>query len=344
MKHLLLARTDRIGDVVLTTAAFGPLRQRFPEARLRILVRPEIAPLLAADSRIEPVPCPPGPGPKGFHWARFRHWLGRFRADRPDAAVFLHPDNDLQLAAAFAGIPRRIGYRRQLGRCGLNETIPYRRHLGHRHEAACNFDLLERTGCPAPDGIRPALFLPETKEPERPDGTDRPYAVFHPAAFGDKPRWPPAHYARLALALHGRCGWRIVLAGAEPHPETAAAFRAYGLPGDAWTDRGGIDDLPGTASLLAGAAIVVSRDSGPAHMAAALGAPLVCLMGQCDPIHSPTRWAPIGARVRTLISDLPPEKGESRKDRWNRCFAAITPEQALAAVRELTDGRPWTGE
>ena len=183
MKHLLLARTDRIGDVVLTTAAFGPLRQRYPEARLSILVRPEIAPLLAEDSRIEPVPCPPGPGPKGFHWGRFRHWLGRLRADRPDAAVFLHPDNDLQLAAAFAGVPRRIGYRRQLGRCGLNETIPYRRHLGHRHEAACNFDLLERAGCPDPDEILPALFLPEKREPERTDRTRRPLRRLPPGGL-----------------------------------------------------------------------------------------------------------------------------------------------------------------
>lgn len=336
MKSILLSRTDRIGDVILTTSAFGPLRERFPGARIRALVRPEMVPLLSADRRIEAVSCPPGRGAEGIHPVRVREWARILRAFDADAAVFLHPDNDLQAAAALAGIRRRIGYRKQLGRFALTETIPYRRHLGRKHEALCNFDLLERIGCPAPADPRPTIRVPSGVE--LPDGVTPPYAVLHPDAFGGKPRWPAESFARLAAALHAGKGWRIVLVGGEAHPGLAKHLARSGLPPGAWTDRGGLDDLSTTAAVLAGAEAVVSRDSGPAHLAAAVGAPLVCLMGQCDPIHSPARWAPIGPRVRTLASDLAALRGESRQERWRRCFAAITPEQVLAAIEELRAG------
>ncbi|MBC2603308.1 glycosyltransferase family 9 protein [Puniceicoccus vermicola] len=335
MKRIIISRTDRIGDVILTSAAFGPLRKTFPDASIRILVRPELVPLFANTPEIEAVPCPPGAGAKGFHRHRFREWRDYFRNNPADCIVFLHPDNDLQFAAAAAKIPRRLGYGKQLGRFALNESIPYTRHLGQKHEAVCNFDLLQKIGCALPDPIQPFLHV-EDFQKDAGEITRKPYALFHPAAFGNKPRWSAQKYAELAEKLIQEFDWNLILIGSEPSPATAEAFLAHGIPDSKWEDRGGKDSLLETASLLKGAAMVVSRDSGPAHLAAAVGAPLVCLMGQCDPIHSPTRWAPIGPRARTIISDLPPQKGESRQDRWARCFDAISAEQVLSAIRELT--------
>tara|TARA_R100000027_G_scaffold18279_2_gene13169 strand:- start:34315 stop:35325 length:1011 start_codon:yes stop_codon:yes gene_type:complete len=335
MKRIIISRTDRIGDVILTSATFAPLRREFPEASIRILVRPELVPLFENTPEIEAVPCPPGAGAKGFHWDRVRQWREYFRNHPADCIVFLHPDNDLQFAAAIAGMPRRLGYRKQLGQVALNQSIPYTRHLGKKHEAACNFDLLQKIGCTPPDPIRPSLHVEDfQKSWEKIDG--QPYAVFHPAAFGDKPRWSASRYAELGQMLVHELDWNLILTGSEPSTATAEAFRARGISESKWEDRGGKDSLLETASLLKSASVVVSRDSGPAHLAAAVGAPLVCLMGQCDPIHSPTRWAPIGNHTRTLISDLPANKNESRQDRWKRCFEAISAEQVFAAIRELT--------
>ncbi len=336
MKNLVLSRTDRIGDVVLTTSAFAPLRHRFPDARIRILVRPELTDLLARNpEKIEPVACSPEPGAKGVHPGRIKQWLSTFRTDTPDTIVFLHPDNDLQIAAALAGIENRVGYRKQIGRLALNRSFPYRRHLGLKHEAACNFDLLELIGCPAPPSPRPSVSLgaPVTL----PDELDRggPFVAFHPDAYGDKPRWPASHFVGLAERLVREFGVTIVLIGSEPQPEILRLLEESELPPNSWLDRRGKDDLLTTAGILGKASLAVSRDSGPAHLAAALGTPLVCLMGQCDPIHSPRRWQPLGERVRTLVSDLPPLKKESRERRWHRCFEAIHPDQAFAAAREL---------
>ncbi len=330
MKNIILSRTDRIGDVILTLATIQPLQKTFPEASLRILVRPELAPLLAHIEKVEAIPCPTGGGAKGFHPKRFRKWRDYFRNNPADCVVFLHPDNDLQFAAAAARISRRIGYQKQIGRLALNETIPYTRHLGNRHEALCNFDLLQRIGCQTPTALQPLLPLPNLNHTP-----DEPYAIFHPAAFGNKPRWPAQHYADLAKQLITEFSWKIILIGAEPSPDIVKAFADRGIPEEKWEDRSGKDSLLETALLLKGAKVVVSRDSGPAHLAAAIGTPLICLMGQCDPIHSPTRWAPIGHRVHTLVSDLPPHKNESRQSRWRRSFQAISPQQVLQTIQSL---------
>ena len=330
MKRIIISRTDRIGDVVLTTAILQPLHEKFPQASIRLLVQPGLTPLFEDDPRVEAVACSSSEGAKGFHPTRFNKWRNYFKEHPADVIIFLHPDNDLQLAAAAAGLPRRIGYRKQLGKFGLNESIPYTRHLGHKHEGLCNFDLLEKIGCEAPQSLRPELLLSGSGSTPA-----KPYAVFHPAAHGKKPRWPAAQYADLAEELIQRYSWKIVLTGAAPSTETAQLLHQKNLPPDSWEDRGGKDSLKETATLLKNAKVVVSRDSGPAHLAATVGAPLVCLMGQCDPIHSPKRWAPIGKNVQTLISDLPPEKGESREDRWRRCFEAISMKQVLTAINEV---------
>ncbi|MEM0967057.1 MAG: glycosyltransferase family 9 protein [Verrucomicrobiota bacterium] len=329
MKEIIISRTDRIGDVILTTATFAPLRQRFPNAHIRVLAQPEIAPLLNGQKHVEPVACASGKGAKRMKSDRIRQWKRYFSDNPADCIVFLHPDNDLQIAAALAHIPRRIGYRKQMGGLALNETIPYRRHLGLKHEAACNFDLLTKIGCPEPKRIEPHLVAHESSP------IIGEFAVFHTAAFGNKPRWPTKHFAALAEEIIEEFGWKIVLIGAEPEVETVEAFHEKGISASSWEDRCGKDNLEATAAILRNAQVVVSRDSGPAHLASALGTPLVCLMGQCDPIHSPRRWAPIGDRVETIISDLSALKGESREARWQRCFEAIHPDRVMAGIKSV---------
>ena len=334
---ILLVRTDRIGDVILTTSCLDPLRASSPESDIDLLVQPALACLLAADPIARAIPCPVPRVGKGLHPARILHWKKRFRESNYRAAVFLHPDNDLQIAAALARIPVRIGYRQQIGRIALTTPIPYRRHLGEKHETLHNFDLLQILGCEPPASPLPRLHL-TAKASAMADKmtTAPPYAVFHPLAHGDKPRWPAKHYARLANRLQMEYGWAIRIIGAAPDPAFLATFRRDTEPNIVWEDHSGTTDLEETTGLLAAAKLVVSRDSGPAHMGAALNRPLLCLMGQCDPVHSPERWAPPGEKTITLTADLPPLPGENRRHRWDRCFKSITPDEVFSAIQKLT--------
>ena len=331
---LLLARTDRIGDVVLSTAVLDPLRHRFPEAPVHLAVGPALAELLAADPVAAPLAVETVPhAHRRFRPRRFLRLRRRLRPLECRTAVFLQPDLDLQFAAAAAGIPRRIGYRGPRRGRFLTDRVTSRREGGTLHEARAAFDPLGPLGVEPPGNPQPRIYLPGEEGAPPPVAT-LPFAVFHTTAHGDKPTWPTEFFRELATHLHATRGWRILLLGDRPHPELARQLDAR-LPPHAWEDRGGRDSLATSARWLAAATVVVSRDSGPAHLAAALGTPLVCLMGQCDGVHSPVRWQPLGSRTRSLIADLPAQPGESRSARWERCFRSLRPEAAARAVEEV---------
>ena len=336
---LLLARTDRIGDVVLSTAVLDPLRETFPDTAVLLATGPAQASLLAADPVATPLAVPTAPqAHRRLRPHRFLRLRRRLRPLGCHAAVFLQPDLDLQAAAATVGIPRRIGYRGPRRGWFLTERVPSRREEGTLHEARAAFDPLVPLGVEPPPQPQPRIHLArETRGGAQAPVPPESFAVLHTTAHGDKPTWPPESFAKLASHLHTDRGWRIVLVGERPH-EAVTAQLIDRLPASAWEDRGGKDALDTTARLLAAATVVISRDSGPAHLAAALGSPLVCLMGQCDGVHSPKRWQPLGAQTRTLIADLPARPGETRRHRWARCFRSLTPEAVARAVDEVVPG------
>lgn len=132
-----------------------------------------------------------------------------------------------------------------------------------------------------------------------------PYAVLVPGAiFGPTKRWPAASFAAAGAALAARHGLRLVLVGAPgDRPATAAvgdALRAGGFPHGAVVDLTGRTDIPTLAAVLAGAVVVLSNDSGPMHLARAVGAPTVGVFGSTEP-----RWtAPRGGGV-VLATERP---------------------------------------
>lgn len=333
---ILLARTDRIGDVLLTTTCLLPLHQTFPSRPIDFYVQPALAELLKAETVANVVPCPNPRMGKGISPRRILHWAKIMRQRAYGMALFLQPDNDLQIAAVLAGIPIRVGYRQRCGRWALNRSLPYLRHRGEKHETAYNFDILSLVGCQEPETLESRIVETEKIRSIRQSmAQERLYVVFHPTAFGKKPTWPLGHFEDLAGLLATRCSWDIRLIGDEPMTALQKALqRRVGSHGTVH-DHGGKTDLQELAAILKSAQVFVGRDSGPCHMASALGVPLVCLMGQCDRVHSPVRWQPLGERSKTLVSELPSQPGESREARWKRCFQALSPQQVLSAIEEL---------
>jgi len=336
---ILLARTDRIGDVVLSTSCLDPLRATFPDREIDFYVQPPLADLLQADPVATVVSCSNPRSGKGFSPARVLQWREFFRRRNYGLALFLQPDNDLQLAAVLARIPIRIGYRIQWTRWALNRTIPYRRHRGEKHETDYNFELLSQAGCQVGDPPLPRVVeTVKMRAKSQALTKECPYVVFHPTAFGAKPTWPMHHFQKLAGELADRYSWDIRLIGDQPMPTLQKKLQSQVGGKVTVIDHGGRTDLQELAGLLKAARVVVGRDSGPSHLASSLAVPVVCLMGQCDPVHSPARWKPLGVQSRTLVCDLPALPGESRQDRWKRCFEQISPQQVLRAIDEIQTG------
>lgn len=333
LRHLLLSRPDRMGDVIISLSLVDPILKAMPGTAVSMLMRDNYASLITLDNRLRKVH---GYNEKAGFWQRVRRFHAQMNCWRPDAVVHLHPEPALHLGARLARIPVRIGYRKGWIR-RHSTSFPYRRHLGEKHEAEYGFELLRPLGLEINDPPVPRLCLPKKGVPNPLQGKIAgPYAVIHPFSHGNKPTWPATHFAKLAARVVEEHHLHLVLVGSSPDSTIGRTILAALPPqGPSPVDLVNHTTLPELAGVIRDARFLVSRDSGPAHLSAALGTPTLTLMGQCDPVHSPTRWKPLGTKAHTIVRDLPPQSGESRWQRWERCFNEIAVEEVLEWVAEV---------
>ncbi|WP_231985219.1 glycosyltransferase family 9 protein [Mycobacterium sp. E796] len=155
--------------------------------------------------------------------------------------------------------------------------------------------LAEAAGCRLPAGDDGALRIRACDPPRRiPAG---PFVVFHPGAAVPARRPSQARSAAMVAALAG-AGYRVVVTGGPDEAELTAA-----VAGDVAIDLGGRTTLAELAAVFAAADVVVVPNTGPAHLAAAVGAPVVSLFA---PVVPAAQWRPFGRRVRVLGDQFAP--------------------------------------
>jgi len=183
----------------------------------------------------------------------------------------------------------------------------------------------------APDEVLAARELLLAAGVRDPDSV----AIIVPGARWPNKRWSPASFAAVAAGLRDAEGLEPVIAGDAADREPAEAVCAL-VPGGA-VQLAGRTGLAGLTALLAGARVVVANDSGPAHLAAAVGTPVVAVFG---PTHEAFGFAPRGERVRVISRALACRPctvhGGVRCRRSRRaCLDDIAPDTVLRAAREL---------
>ena len=178
------------------------------------------------------------------------------------------------------------------------------------------------------------------------DGGDEDYAVLNPTAFAEDLRWPPEAFVWLALELlkPGRFA-RVMLVGGHVNDPSLREMRRLigpGLPG--LIDLSGETNLAELGWLLKHARLLVSRNTGTTHLAAAVGCPTVELFGRLEPAYGAARWRSLGERV-VAVSAQPGKRrlGESKRAFWRRGHASIPREAVLEAALRLADTRPESG-
>lgn len=317
--RLLFIRTDRLGETILNVPAMAALKAAFPRASLTALVHSDLAPLIRRLPIVDEVRC--APSLEG--WRAMWHFSRGLRKAHYDLAVVSNPRKDLHLAVWLAGIPVRVGYRRKWGGL-LTHAIEDRKALGARHEVEYNRDLVRLLDVPVglPDWPWP-FFEPEQRELARllepwrvePEARQRPlrsskseegWVVVHPWTSNPRKQWPLERFRELMGALQQRAGVTMALIGA--HSALPLSFLdveagSWKLETGNWkgiVDLTGKLSLPQLAALLQRTRVLVSNDSGPMHLAASLGTPVVALFGTEDEGSHPTRWGPWGA-THTVI-------------------------------------------
>ncbi|WP_052274427.1 glycosyltransferase family 9 protein [Arthrobacter sp. L77] len=161
---------------------------------------------------------------------------------------------------------------------------------------------------------------------------DGPYVVVHPGASVPARAWPPLHHAA-AVELLTAAGFRVVVTGGPDETGLTST-----VAGPEALDLGGRTDLATLGSVIAGASVIITGNTGPAHLAAAVGTPVVCLF---SPVVPAVRWAPYRVPVE-LLGDQDAACALSRARvcpvQGHPCLSGVSPEDVVDAVLRLSSG------
>jgi lipopolysaccharide heptosyltransferase I len=322
-QRFLIVRLGSLGDVIHAIPAVAALLKQHPDARVDWIVDPRYVDLVKKVERIgNVIPCDTGQG-----WGSLIGLARRLRRERYDAVV------DLQGLLKSAVLARIAGGRRTLGftRAHLREPVASLFYTethdpgGAVHVIDKGLALMRALGV-QDTTVRFPLGLPSQAASDR-------YVLINPGAAWPNKRWPPERFGALAAALRERHGLRSVVLWGPGEEAAASAVVA--------ASRGAAEQAPATSitdivSIATGASLMVSGDTGPLHIAAAVGTPIVALFG-------PTRAERNGPWSASDISITRYDQCvchyERRCRRAQPCIDDISVEEVIAAVERRVAAR-----
>jgi heptosyltransferase-2 len=323
--NVLIVRPDGIGDLLLSLPVASQLRRLLPGATIGFLTNPITAPILEHHPDVDYVRTVRVTDPLSTLRAAFSGGV--------DAAIFLKPFRRLMWAAYLVRVPIRVATGFRWYSLLANRRVFEHRSDFMRHESAYNVEMLEGLG------LRPCAVNPPTlhmTEEERMVGEHRwvglprPRVVVHPGGRSAR-RWRPEHFRDLAVRL-AQNGYGIVLTGND-HERTEFerdTLSTTVVPAEIRNLMGSLS-VRELTSVIASAQVVVSGATGPAHLGAAVGTPVVSLF---DPRRSnlPVRWKPLGDGL-VLRPDVPTcDKCIGDVCPYWDCLDRVTIDHAVAAV------------
>jgi heptosyltransferase II len=317
LPRLLVVAPNWIGDALMAQPLFARLREKAPAARIDVIAPSWVAPVFRRMPEVA-----------GVIETSFRHGRlalrERWRLARTlkalgyDQAIVLPNSFKSALVPFFADIPLRSGYVGE-SRYGLLNLL-YRKQPGREPMALHYARLSEEPGATVPRPLPDPHLAADPVAIEatrRRFGLEGRYAVLCPGAeYGPAKRWP--YFAELSRKLE----MPVVALGGAKEREQCAGISGRNLAGETTLDE--------AIDVLAGAALVVSNDSGLMHVAAALGRPQVALYGSSSPKHTP----PLSAQARVLWLELECSPCYARECPLGhfRCMKELSVEQVLATL------------
>lgn len=317
-ERVLVLRLGAMGDVLHALPAVELLRRSFPGITLHWLVKPQWIPLLAGNPYLDRlVPY------RRDSFATLAALAKELRGFRYDVAIDMQGLLQSALLAMASGARHRIGYGRRAARESLaslayqTRVEPEARHISERH--------LEMVKALGAEESPADCWLPEGEdEGEIPDG---PFVLAAPFAGWASKQWPLEYYGELAEFILKERGMPLVLNIMEKEKPRIAS-----LP-HVWAHCSGIGGLIG---ITRKAMAVVGLDSGPLHLAAALGKPGVALFGPTDPERNGP-YPPRPDRMRVLRSERA-ATSYGREGEIAASMRALRPETVFQALVEVLDG------
>jgi ADP-heptose:LPS heptosyltransferase len=347
VRRVLLLRLERIGDLLMVLDAIRDARAAWPDAEIDLAVGSwnlPLARLIPGLSRLEIADAPwlarDGSGASVRSLiAQARAW----RARRYDVVVNFEPDIRSNVLAWLTGAPRRVGYWTGGGGRLLTDARPY---APATHVSVNARHLIAHAAGQSPPASAERQASHLTPPPEAATAAEHvlrgrhgPFVGVHASGGRESKQWHLDRFAGVARRLAESRRATIVLTGSAADRPLVDAVRRE-LTGLPVVDAAGTLDLPSLAALLARLDLFITGDTGPMHLAAAVGAPIVALFGPSNPL----RYGPLGAHQRILRIDLPCSPcGQVRlppercRGHVPDCLDGLSVETVVAAAVDLLD-------
>lgn len=344
--RILLLRLERIGDLLMTLDAIADVRRTWPDATLHLAVgswNASIAARLAGVAHVHVLDVPwLSRGERPTSWRAILREARGWRKLRYDMVINFEPDIRSNVLAWLSDAPIRAGYASGGGGALLTTTGTYdpSRHVSENARALVAHVAGRAVPSPAPAPTFPRLVAAKA-EIARADAVlavlPRPLVGVHVSGGRESKQWHLDRFAAVARALVAQASATIVLTGskADLAMVTIVADQLDGLPVHVLA---GEFDLPESAALISRLDLFVTGDTGPMHLAAAVGVPVVALFGPSDP----NRYGPNAVSERILRVQLPCSPcGQVRlppercRGHVPDCMAGITVESVVAAALDL---------
>jgi lipopolysaccharide heptosyltransferase II len=332
-RNVLCVRLDTLGDVLMTTPALRALRESLPGRRLTLLTSPAGAEVGALVPEVDDVLVYDAPWMKATAPRRDSateyEMAQRLRRAGFDAAVIFTVYSQNPLPPAFlcylADVPLRLAHCHENPYQLLTHWVPDPEPAkGVRHEVQRQLDLVAAVGCRTANPRLSIRFTEADRGRARAlladAGVDRrrPWVVVHAGATAASRRYPPEGFAEAAGRLTREHGCQVLFTGSPGEREVVEAVRGM-MPAPSHELVGRLR-LAELAALLAEAPLLVSNNTGPVHVAAAVGTPVVDLYALTNPQHTP--WA---VPSRVLFRDVP----------CKYCYKSVCPEGHHDCLRRV---------
>lgn len=343
LREIVLFRTDRIGDVILSLPVATALKEAIPDCRITFVVRRYTQPVVELSPHVDRIVSIESFTTESGR-LRFMDFISNLRTARFQAAIHLFP-RPAQAAATFlGGIPLRLGSGYRWYSVLFNRRIYEHRKTAEHHEVEYNLHLLRLIGI---DVAQPEFALQETGAAresifrllaELGVQPEQPLVLLHPGSGGSAREWPLASFSALAGKLITDVGAQVLITGnAAEQPLARRIVQENGMKPHSLAGRLTLQEL---FSLQRRADIFVSNSTGPLHLAVAAGTEVVAFYPPIRPCRC-ERWGPYGRRSDVLMSQetectrcLHLRQGEACA-----CMAAISVQQAYTKVRQKIEAR-----
>jgi heptosyltransferase-2 len=334
-ENILIRGVNWVGDAIMTLPAIHAIRRAYPEANISLLVKPGVAPLFEENPDIDEIV---------LYKESHRRFFGRLqlamslRQRRFTRAILLQNAFDAALIAFLAGIPERIGYDRDGRGFMLTKAIPPRGGDRKTHHIDYYLNLLREAGIPA-ESSEPRLRLDiDELHAARAtlSGLSRPILGINPgSAYGPSKRWLPERFAEVAGWFIKQTHGSVVIFGGKGETDIAGEiFKAIPMNKISVAGRTSLREL---AALIAECDVFLTNDSGPMHIAYAVGTPLVAIFGST----SPALTGPVGYGHVVVSAGLECSPCFARrcdKD-YIQCMFSVTSEEVFDKVRRMLPAR-----